>query len=212
MKNQFKSFSTYLKQEYFWHIMLATGLFLGTLLLSVWQKPFHDQAQWLDPLFGLMTMVFALFLWWTSVKREHSQIDEQSKAMFAKRLTLKFIFSGKVVLECKEAMLTDAGDIRAWSQQVGSQMVGGRNLDFYPFIKIEEPLLQADPKTDRQFWHYTAVFTLKSLPKPTEKPTEYQTVVDSKLATGQCLYWTPVYDHGGRFQLVELWSEALSII
>ncbi len=212
MKKQYDSFDTYLRQEYSWHIVLAVVLFLGTLLVSIWNKPFHEQAQWLDPLFGLMTLLFALFLWWTAVKKEYAQIRENNKAMLAKRLTLRFIYGGRVVLECKEAMLTDPADIRAWSQQVGSQMVGGRNLDFYPFIKIDEPDLLTDSKTGKQFWHYTAVFTLKSLPRSSEKPTPEQIEADTKLAAHQCLYWTPVYHPDGSFQLVQLWSEALPIM
>jgi hypothetical protein len=213
MKTQYNSFGSYLKAAYFWHILLAVALFLGTLLVSVQSKAFHELAQWLDPLFGLMTLVFAMFLWWTAVKKEYSQLEQDSKTMLAKRLTLRFVYGGKVVLECKEAMLTDAADIRAWSQQVGSQMVGGRNLDFFPFVRIEEPVFRTDTAgSGKSYWLYTAVFTLKNFPKKANEPTQEQNEVDQKLASGQCLYWTPVYHSNGTFQLVPLWSEALPIM
>jgi len=50
------------------------------------------------------------------------------------------------------------------------------------------------------------------LPKPAEKPTDYQNEVDEKLAKSQCLHWTPIYHPDGKFQLVDLWSEALPIM
>ena len=213
-----KTFNEFLKSEYAWHIVV--GIFAFFIIVIASLCSYQDAiAKW-ESILGCITFIFALFLWRMQIRREYQmlqndqkrqaeRLEDEKMRMLSKRLTIRFLFNGKVVLECKQAMLTDAGDIRALSQQVGSQMIGTRQLDFFPFVKIEEPIKQADKETAKQFWHYTASFTLKSLPKSTERPTDYQMEVDKQLAAGQALYWTPVYQPNGAFRLVDIWSEAL---
>ncbi|HVY70457.1 MAG TPA: hypothetical protein VHH73_11045, partial [Verrucomicrobiae bacterium] len=45
-----------------------------------------------------------------------------------------FVHDGWVVLACENAFLAGEDDLRAWGQQIGSQMNDGAHLKFGPFI------------------------------------------------------------------------------
>ena len=85
-------------------------------------------ANFLDPFLSIATALLALYIWW------NNRNDN-----LPKRLTVHFVHATdkgtlQYVYTCHEAYLSGVSDIRTWGQQIGRQMNGNHNLEFYPYI------------------------------------------------------------------------------
>ena len=70
---------------------------------------------------GVLTLLVAVMLWWNDMER-------QRRETLPKRLDVEFRednHAGRVVLRCDNAIISAAGDERAFAQQIGAQMCGG---------------------------------------------------------------------------------------
>jgi hypothetical protein len=139
----------------------------------------------LNILCSLATLIAAGVIGW-------SQAGESMKAKWPKRLTVEFLhpedsrFPGRVALRCRMVYLAGESDIRAWAQQIGSQMAGVPRLDFDPGI------LQAPGRDDRLHdgtpcRHYAVTFRLTALPDAAGKP-EARAIAE-RLQRGEARVW-----------------------
>lgn len=85
-------------------------------------------ANFLDPFLSIATALLALYIWW------NNRNDN-----LPRRLTVHFVHATdngtlQYVYTCHEAYLSGVSDIRTWGQQIGRQMNGNHNLEFYPYI------------------------------------------------------------------------------
>jgi hypothetical protein len=109
-----------------------------------------------------MTLIVLVFLW-------YNELEEDRQDKLEKRLTVIFQYQGKPIMVCENAYLAGKSDIRAWGQQLGLQMSGLRShgrtgqgdLEFEPFIEEDSNLRTIG---DKQYMHFSAVFTLRSIP------------------------------------------------
>lgn len=93
-------------------------------------ESFYDPIA--DPIVAIGTGIIALMFWFYQGNRSW-------KESLPKKLTVHFMFDGKCVMSCYEAYLSGPSDIRAWSQQIGSQMAGVQYISFFPYIKSSKP-------------------------------------------------------------------------
>lgn len=119
-----------------WIPVTITLLLLVSLIVVLCNhnnlKSFYDP--YIDPLVAIGTAIIALSLgFFQSKKNWEDQLP--------KRLTVHFIYNGKAVLSCYEAFLAGAGDVRAWSQQIGGQMAGVPYISFFPYINSSNPTI-----------------------------------------------------------------------
>lgn len=113
-----------------WHRKFEATVFLALCLIYIVLRlmdalPTWSEKAWelIDTMLKLATLFIAFFLW----------INESYKhwvESLERRLYVIFRYDGKPVLRCDHAPLVDESDIRAFSQQIGAQMTGRRNLNF----------------------------------------------------------------------------------
>lgn len=159
-------------------------LFIGSIaLIAILLVVYTDEDKWwnrlLDPTIGISTFIFAFAVW----SREAYQNWEQN---LPKRLTVRFIYKGKLLLICKNAILTSEGDIRQWGQQIGSQMNRNQALKFEPFfeINIGKPIV----KYGEYFKPYYLIYFLSDL--PSDIPN-----IQSLFNNQQYLHWEQLKDN-----------------
>ncbi|MBK8390606.1 MAG: hypothetical protein IPL23_15550 [Saprospiraceae bacterium] len=107
----------------------------------------------LDPIFGLITGMLALALW-------YNDLQERWEESLPKTLTVHFSYKNEYVLTCYEAYLSHQADIRNFGQQIGNQMNGSKNLNFYPFMHQLPRLLRTNKKGEK-YWNYEIYFFLR---------------------------------------------------
>ncbi|MBK9270717.1 MAG: hypothetical protein IPM48_03900 [Saprospiraceae bacterium] len=146
--------------------------FLVVAILIIWTSctngntPFYINVmdswwgKWIDPIVGLTTFLLAFFLW-------ISRLRQNWRENLPKRLTVHFKLGDKYILTCHEAYLSAAGDIRAWAQQIGSQMSGARFLEFFPYITQLNPLVKI--YNSESYILYEVTLYLKNFPDPNQE-------------------------------------------
>lgn len=113
-------------------------------------------VKFLDPLFGLYGILFTLgFTLFYAHKEWQNGLE--------KRLTVHFEYQQKYIMSCYEAYLASEGDIRAWGQQIGSQMINKEHLDIYPYLTQERPSIQYDESNRSFYVLYTITLHLRTM-------------------------------------------------
>ncbi|MBN1323318.1 MAG: hypothetical protein JW986_04865 [Methanotrichaceae archaeon] len=100
------------------------------------------------------TLLVAGFVWYGEIRDEWVNTRP-------KRMSVFFFMDDKPHVIIRYVWLADAGDMRAWGQQVARQAVHGQQLDFSPDIEARERLekwTNGDP-----FMHYAVCFKLTGL-------------------------------------------------
>lgn len=143
---------------------------------------------WGESLIGICTLAVAIVVWFEELKHEREEA-------LPKKLTASFYFENWLVLRCDKAYLAAVSDIRAWSQQLGRQMINNVNLEFEPFI-IQHP---GEKDESKQFMLYHAEYTLTELPKAykekykerlDEDITEKTFLKKAEKGKLGCIYWS----------------------
>lgn len=171
--------------EYAWrsrqgHI-LAFFFALFVVCCIVWLPLLSDTVpnkgwwDWAEPIAGISTLVTALGVWIGELRQDWEN-------NLPKRLTVHFQFENQDILVCRGMHLPNEGDIRALSQQIGSQMTRGRQqvdsktkgeegkLKFDPFIKQREPIIVYEESLVYKL--YTVFFKLSEEPAFPDGPDE----------------------------------------
>ena len=146
-------------------IVVSIGIFsiVAAVLWSARTSVNMDSLAVCDSTVGFGTLLVAIAIWFGELKQEWEN-------SLPKKLTVEFLYKGQLLMLCEEAYLAGESDIRAWGQQVGAQMSGGRHLKFLPSIK-QEPGGIKETRDGKAYKLYEVKFTLTELPKkrPTNK-------------------------------------------
>lgn len=124
--------------------------------------PQASEQQWdfFDTMVKIATLVIALLLW-----------VEDSYAGWLRsldhRLFVTFRYDGKPVLRCDHAPLFTESDLRAYSQQIGAQMAGRRDLDFAIRFQHERYVVEDLSVSARAYLCHVSTFDLDAEPAPT---------------------------------------------
>ena len=169
----FQSRRTYLVALGILVVMVLFDRLMGGKLLtapdSIWNG-------FLNAVVGLGTLFTAFAVWW-------EEVGQDWRSSLTRRLSVKFVYQGRLVMYCQEAHLANEGDIRALSQQIGAQIAEIRQLDLkIPSVEFSTGEVTRSMSGEFQL-HYTAKFELTNLP-------------DKLKALGNDEYysWTPPFD------------------
>ncbi len=154
-------------------LILAITILMSFLIALGNKEKWWDNL--LDPAIGLGTFLFAIFVWY----RDLAQNWENS---LPKRLSVRFVFDGQLVLFCRNAQLASEADIRQWGQQIGSQMCNGENLNFRPFFETRLGVPKRDERGDFYKPYFLQIFL-------TELPSRKNTELTEKVKEGHYLRW-----------------------
>ena len=167
------------------------GLLVATSAFAYFAVSFFELKAWwtpfADPLTGLVTFMIALLVWYNEGR--HAREEK-----LPKRLTVRFLHEGRLVLFCENASLATKGDIRKWGQQIGKQMNHNQRLKLNITFTIAEqkPRKFAD---GNRYKPYFIEFHLAELPFTPESDSR------DKLTQDLYMHWSP--DHFG--QISENW-------
>ncbi|MCA9750446.1 MAG: hypothetical protein KC414_15150 [Romboutsia sp.] len=103
-----------------------SSLYIKEIEIGVWTNI-------IDPLVTLLTVSITIIVYLTNARKNWEDNLE-------KRLTVHFMYKDKYMMSCIQAFLTGTGDIRQWGQQIGRQMNGGKNLDFFPYMTLSDSI------------------------------------------------------------------------
>lgn len=164
----------------------------------------HGNLIWytdiVDPYVSVVTLVVAMGLWISNANWERKQ-----RLDF--RLTVQFIYQNRTIARCEEAYLAGEGDIRAWGQQIGAQMLRTRFLKMQPYINQTGPDIKYDTQTKKEFKLYTICFYLKEKPALDSFSTEQSAAKDTFIQEmkTKCLVWKRIYDSDKNPLVKEEW-------
>ena len=184
-----KKFFSWLIEKKWWTI-LSFFLLAGIIILIV-RRTDHEAwwNGWVEIPVVLGTFIFSLLVFaLTSYKEWDNELP--------KRLTVHFVLrrqndpsNDKYLMTCHEALLIDINDIRAWAQQIGTQLTLKPNnrLDFLLEFKI-------DPNPERVNYAYnlyTMTYYLTSIPASREYDGSDTSPLNSKYRV-----WVMTEDNG----------------
>jgi|GEM_PF-1661459 len=130
LKSNWKSFQVWFPLLIAILLLAVLGIILAnTANLKIIYDPY------VDPIVAIITAVTALIIGFSQSKKNWEE-------SLPKRLTVHFMYNGKCQLSCYEAYLSGTADIRMWSQQIGSQMIGQGMLSFFPYIDSKPPQIE----------------------------------------------------------------------
>lgn len=143
------------------HIILTccAALVATFLVLLTYSNGSVGWWNWLEPVVGVGTLGVALAVWLGELRQDWEN-------SLLKRLTVNFLYQGREYMRCEGAYLAGEADIRAWGQQLGSQMAGSPLLRFQPNILQQPGTVTRDRYTGSHYMHYRVTFFLTQLPHP----------------------------------------------
>jgi hypothetical protein len=133
----------------------------------------------LDPLVGVSTLLIAVVVWWNESRQEW-------RNSLPKRLTVDFVYKGRLVMRCEDADLASEGDIRALGQQIGGQMAAKDERSKPEQLLLKAPTIRySSPRLTENgaALCYHASFELMALPEKL-----------ANLETGQYWHWVPPFE------------------
>jgi len=184
-------------------------LLLAVMGLTLWLvarflgEPVSLHWSFLEPVIGVATLAVAAGIWIGERKQDYVE-------SLPKQLTVVFLYPPdpptnarhRVAMVCERAYLAGESDIRAWSQQLGGQMVGNQQLSFSPFIAVEPGRLDWD--AGQAVLHYSSVFELLHLPDGVGKST-----VPPQITTALGARMTIHWKYNAQAGLDRLYDQAL---
>jgi len=145
------------KKEYkiLFLIILAFILLISSNYLAVIIEQFahinsKELIKWIAPIIAIIALYVKVKTDWENT--------------LPKRLTVVCIFGGKEIVKCKNAFLSDEGDIRTLGQQIGSQMFEARFLNFAMYQIKKESLGIFLNENNEIYKGYKVAFKLYSMP------------------------------------------------
>lgn len=109
-----------------------------------------DAWEMFETMLKIGALPFALYVWFNESQRKWED-------GLPKRLYVVFYLKGQPVLRCDNAPLLGEGDLRAFAQQIGGQMIG--QLNFSLNILLHKPEIERS-ETPGAFKRYVACFRL----------------------------------------------------
>lgn len=132
----------------FWHILnhskfWSWGLIILLFILGIWYGNQQDHTdtwwQWIDPVAGIMTFITTLVIFGFQARKNWE--DSLEKQLF---VNYYYIGLEYPILSVQNAYLAGEGDIRAWAQALGRQVLGDLEFDMNwddpkPNISFDSP-------------------------------------------------------------------------
>lgn len=144
-----------------WALTIGAAAVTTTLVLLIVlvasSTPGADVWTWVQNVATCFTLGTALLIWVSERAREW-QSD------LPKRLTAHFVFERNEVMVCEGAYLSSESDIRAWAQQLGSQMTSREQLSLLPKLDQEDQGVQYDEEEKCFFVQFDVVVYLREMP------------------------------------------------
>lgn len=135
-------------------IFVVLDYLLGGLILTSeasWWKTF------LDPIVSIGTLFTAIAVWL-------GEAVQDWRGSLPKRLSVDFLYKGRLYMRCEKAYLAGESDIRALGQQIGGQMADTPRLDFKA-AKVESTIGMVEKDAVGEYYMaYQASFELTALP------------------------------------------------
>lgn len=188
-------FFQFLQTRYRTQFYVALFVFVGLGILAYFNQTTHQAFSWLDPIIGISTFLFAVFLWLNGLRKEWEE-------SLPKRMTVQFEYDNRNIMVCKDSLLVNLSDARTWALQIGSQMSSCKELKFGTFYNFRDKGIATTEK-GKKYKSYIFTYYLTHLPIPKfeggteEENKEKADLLIWKLNNG-CLVWTPEYDEDNR--------------
>lgn len=181
--------------KYWPQILVALVLFGGLTYAALAKPQWADSLGLLDPVAGVGTLLFALFLWFNTIQREW-------ESNLPKRITVQYQYQGRNVMVCYDALLVNESDARTWALQIGQQMSGCQRLKFEPFFNLQQRGIQKEKASGRYYKAYTFTYYLTELPVPDHAAPEKQNEFKNRLEAG-CIERHPHYNADGTITMTD---------
>ena len=183
------TFFSHLVKTYLWQIVFAALIFGGLTLTATVKPELHKDIAWSEAIAGFGTLLFAFLIWLNNLKQ--SWINDLSK-----RISVFYRFNGRIVMMCKDSVLTNESDARTWALQIGQQMSGCQRLKFSPFFNFQDKGVQTNTATKESFRSYIFTYYLTELPTPDSGTDEEKRQAKQTLEQG-CIEFTPRFHQDG---------------
>lgn len=177
------NFTTFLGNKYKVQIIMAVLIFGLMILCSIIKPLWHADIAWFESIAGTGTLLFVIFSWVNGIRQEWEN-------NLPKRITAEFRFEGRNVMVCRDALLINEAEARAWGQQIGAQMASVRWLKFEPYYKLEKLRIKRSTITGERHKPYKIIFFLTELPMPDQGNEKHLKQVRWELENG-CIEWAP---------------------
>jgi hypothetical protein len=187
------NFATFLNSRYSTQIFVALLVFLSLAVLAFLVPASHQTFAWLDPIVGVATLVFAVFLWLNGLRREW-------RDSLPKRLTVYFRYKGGDALVFRNILLFNESDARAWSQQIARQKAGG-DIEFEPFFRFTDKGVSTTKDRTSTYKNYEMIYFLSNIPPQLKTELGYD---DATKAIKWCKEWVQIENADGTISMDEL--------
>jgi hypothetical protein len=150
-----------IKENRFQVVIAFVAIVIGVVLFLNFRGSTDHWGDWLEPYVSIVLVLVAVAIWFNEQK------EEWEKSL-PKKLNAKFVINHPqtnipvTIMECLNTVLINESDIRAWGQQIGSQMANGEQLKFSLFLEISKPDRKNYNGEETRF--YDLVMYLKSVP------------------------------------------------
>lgn len=139
-------------------LMIVYSYKIGQMTFdATFKESFETFWNWIDPVAGIMTFLTTLAIFWFQAKQKWENSLE-------KQLTVDYYYTGleSPLLSVQNAYLAGEGDIRAWAQALGRQVMG--DLEFDMNWDDPKPKISFDPKQNQHIKLYKVKLYLSSNP------------------------------------------------
>jgi len=132
-------------------------VYLYKLVSINWVSIAENFWSWIDPVAGIMTFITTLAIFWFQARKNWEDSLE-------KQLSVDYfhIDDSNHLASVQNAYLAGEGDVRAWAQALGGQMMG--QLDFDMNWDDPKPKIVFDSKQKHYIKHYQVLIYLTSNP------------------------------------------------
>ncbi len=142
-------------------------LFILTVVAFLWAFFFSSREttynlfvweNW-DNFITVLTFIVAITIGWLDYVRYWRE-------SLPNKLTVHFVYNEEYIMSAYTVSLSSKSDLRAWAQQIGRQMIGGKSLNFQVTYAQKHSKI-----VNNQFKHYEVTYYLTTEPEIFQKPS-----------------------------------------
>ncbi|MBN8685002.1 MAG: hypothetical protein J0L99_20310 [Chitinophagales bacterium] len=185
-------------------IQIVAGLliFAGLILASICNQEWGNSIDWFEAIAGVGTLFLAIVLWFNGIRREWVE-------NLPKRMTVEFVWQGRNVMVCYDAILINESDARTWALQIGQQMSRCQRLAFEPYFNFQKLGVQSNKSDNTKFNSYIFTYYLKTLPEPDAEDDAGKLAFKTRLENG-CEEFYYQYHQDGSISMTQGYTPSKS--